>query len=124
MRLLLALSVAFLFAAQLFAQSYIEDMARDSARSDKLTGGQIEKAALTPGDDNIKITVNVPSFQMTLWQDGKEIKMYHVGVGMREYPIFIGHLGATAIQWNPIWVPPASPWVTKSSSVRPGQVIL
>jgi len=119
-----AVSVVFLFATHLLGQSYLEDMARDSARSDKLTGGRIEKSSLVPGDGDIKITVNVPAFQMTFWQSGKEIKTYPVGVGMRDFPIFIGQLRATAIEWNPIWVPPFSSWVTKSSAVRPGQVIL
>ena len=38
-----------LFQFLAFAQSYIKDMKRDSARSDTRTGGQIEKAALIPG---------------------------------------------------------------------------
>ena len=53
-----------------FGQSYINDMKRDSARSDKRTGGKIEKTAITEGDENIKITINVPAFQMPLWQNG------------------------------------------------------
>jgi len=123
-RSFLAVSVLFLFAASIFGQAYIQDMARDSARSDKLTGGRIEKASLVPGDGNIKITINVPAFQMTLWQNGKEIKSYPIGVGMLDFPIFIGRLRAGAIEWNPVWIPPSSDWIEKSSTVKPGEIVL
>src|SRR4028119_1562150 len=95
-------------------QPYIPDMKRQSARSDKLTGGTIEKTALAPGQGNLKITVNVPSFQMTLWQNGKEVKTYPIGVGLKDYPIFIGLRQASAVIWNPVWIPPDSDWVHAS----------
>ena len=91
----------------------------ESARSDKLTGGRIERATLKPGDGNVKITVNVPAFTMTFWQDGKEIKSYYVGVGRKEFPIPIGMRAANKIILNPDWIPPDSSWVRKSSSVEP-----
>ena len=105
------------------AQSYNDRFKRESARSDKLTGGRIEKAALVPGEADIKITINVPAFQMTLWQNGKEVKTYWVGVGMKDYPIYIGQRQATAVIWNPAWIPPASDWVTDHKGVKPGEVI-
>lgn len=107
-----------------FGQSYQADMARDSARSDHLTGGRIETAKLVPGGGALKITVNVPSFQLTLWQDGKEIRTYPIGVGMKEFPVYIGRLKASAIEWNPVWIPPSSDWIEASSKVKPGEIIL
>jgi len=106
------------------AQSYVQDMKRQSARSDKLTGGAIEKTALAPGDGNLKITVNVPSFQMTLWQNGKEVKTYPIGVGLKEYPIYVGLRQASAVVWNPVWIPPDSDWVHASKTVKAGEIIL
>ncbi|MBL2132780.1 hypothetical protein ELI69_31000, partial [Klebsiella pneumoniae] len=47
--------------------------AHESARSDKFTGGKIVRAALVPGDPDLRITVNVPAFRLTLWQSGKEV---------------------------------------------------
>lgn len=116
--------VAFLFFGAASAQSYIPDMKRQSARSDKLTGGAIEKTELAPGGGNLKITVNVPSFQMTLWQNGKEVKTYPIGVGLKDYPIFIGLLRASAVIWNPVWIPPDSDWVHASKTVKAGEIIL
>jgi hypothetical protein len=105
------------------AQSYMSDIRRDSARSDKRTGGKIEKTALVPGAGNLKITLNVPAFQMTLWQNGKEVKSYPVGVGLKDFPIYIGTLKASEIIWNPDWIPPASDWVDASKKVKAGEII-
>jgi hypothetical protein len=114
----------FLIVFSAFGQSYMTDMKRDSARSDKRTGGKIEKTTLTVGEENIKITINVPAFQMTLWQNGKEVKSYPIGVGMKEYPIFIGLREASSVEWNPVWIPPSSDWIDASSTVKAGDIIL
>jgi hypothetical protein len=86
----------------------------DSARSDKVTGGRVARAALRPDRPDIRITVNVPAFLLTLWQDGKEVATYHVGVGRKSFPITIGERRATRIILNPAWVPPDSSWVKDS----------
>ena len=111
-------------ASVVMGQHYIADVKRDSARSDKLTGGTIEKTLLQAGDPNIRVTINIPAFQMTLWQDGKEVRSYPVGLGMPEFPIFVGTRQASSIEWNPVWIPPSSDWIEKSSTVKPGEIIL
>ncbi|HVF50509.1 MAG TPA: L,D-transpeptidase [Pyrinomonadaceae bacterium] len=95
----------------------------ESARSDKYTGGRIERAALVEGDPNIEITVDVPAFRLTLWQDGREVKTYPVGVGMKEFPIVIGERQASEVIWNPAWIPPASDWVREMPGVTAGEII-
>jgi len=84
----------------------------------------IHKTVLEAGNPNIKITLNVPAFQMTLWQNGKEVRSYPVGVGMLEFPIAIGMRNATSIEWNPVWIPPSSDWIEKSSTVKAGEIVL
>ncbi len=106
------------------AQSYVQDSKRESARSDKFTGGKIEKTALAPGGSDIKITINVPAFQMTLWQNGKEVKTYPIGVGLIDYPIYVGLRSASQVIWNPNWIPPKSDWVEGSKKVKAGEIIL
>lgn len=91
----------------------------ESARSDKFTGGRIRKTSLRPGRPDIRITVNVPAFTMTLWQDGKEVKTYPVGVGRKAFPIPSGMRQATQVIFNPAWIPPDSAWVRASSGVEP-----
>src|SRR5687768_7168786 len=100
----------FVLSSPAFGQFYIQDMKRDSARSDKRTGGIIEKTEIIKGDGNIKITVNVPSFQLTLWQNGKEVKTYPIGVALYEFPMYIGLLETSQIIWNPAWSVPYSDW--------------
>ena len=95
----------------------------ESERSDKLTGGRIERAEFVAGEPDIRLTLNVPSFRLTLWQNGKEVKSYSVGVGMKEYPIYIGDREATQVIWNPSWIPPNSTWVRESKGVKVGEVI-
>jgi lipoprotein-anchoring transpeptidase ErfK/SrfK len=99
-----------------------QDQAADteeSARSDKLTGGRVERASLKSGEGDVKITVNVPAFTLTLWQTGREIESYYVGVGKKDFPIPVGMRDADKIILNPAWIPPDSEWVRQSSSVEP-----
>jgi len=123
-RCLRALAAGFALSSTLFAQAYQQDIARDSARSDKRTGGHVQKAVLVPGDPNIRVSINLPSFQMTLWQNGKEIRTYPVGIGMAEFPVPASLRRAGSIEWNPVWIPPSSDWIEKSSTVKPGEVVL
>lgn len=124
MKLWLVAFLALFFIATGNGQTYLADIKRESARSDKLTGGRIERGELTPGDGDVKITINVPAFQMTLWQSGKEIASYPIGIGKIDYPIAISMRRATSIDWNQVWIPPSSDWIERSSTVKPGEVVL
>ncbi|MFL6467668.1 MAG: L,D-transpeptidase [Pyrinomonadaceae bacterium] len=123
-KLVFILFLGLVFAAAVPGQSYIADMERESARSDKLTSGKIRKQPLQAENPQIAITINVPAFQMTLWQAGREIRSYPIGVGMLEFPILIGRLQASSVEWNPVWIPPSSDWIEKSSTVKPGEIVL
>lgn len=95
----------------------------ESEREDKLTGGRIERGEFEAGQPEIKLTLNVPSFRLTLWQNGKDVKSYFVGVGMKQYPIYIGEREAREVIWNPPWIPPSSDWVKDHKGVKPGEII-
>lgn len=92
-----------------------------SARSDVVTNGKIETAQLAPGQGNLKITINIPAFQLTLWQDGKEIKSYPIGIGRKDFPLPKGNRVARQIIFNPDWIPPDSEWVSEMKGVEPGE---
>lgn len=81
------------------------------------------RADFEPGQPEIRITLNVPSFRLTLWQNGKEVRSYYVGVGLKDYPIYIGDREANELIWNPAWIPPPSDWVGERKGVRAGQFI-
>ena len=93
--------------------------ADESMRSDQVTGGRIVRTSLKQGRENISISINAPAFLLTLWQDGKEVKSYPVGIGLKAFPIPIGERTASRIILNPAWIPPNSGWVRQSSSVEP-----
>jgi hypothetical protein len=80
----------------------------ESARSDKLTRGRIRRTKLIAGEPDVRITVNAPAFQLTLWQNGNEVSAYHIGIGQKNFPVPVGELGATAIIFNPSWAAPDS----------------
>ena len=94
-----------------------------SERSDTLTGGRIETADFAANEPDIRLTLNVPSFRLTLWQNGKEVKSYYIGVGMKEHPLYIGDREVNQLIWNPDWIPPSSDWVAEIKGVSPGEVI-
>jgi hypothetical protein len=83
----------------------------------------VEVADFVPNEPDIRLTLNVPSFRLTLWQNGKEVKSYFIGVGLKEHPIYIGDREAREIIWNPAWIPPPSDWVLEMKGVSPGEVI-
>ncbi len=92
----------------------------ESARSDRITGGRIEQTTLQKGQPDIRITVNIPAFQLTLWQNGKEVKTYEIGIGRNEFRLPDGLRHATQVVFNPDWIPPDSSWV-EEHDVVPGE---
>jgi lipoprotein-anchoring transpeptidase ErfK/SrfK len=93
----------------------------ESARSDRLTGGRIRRTKLIAGEPDIRITVNAPAFQLTLWQNGKEVSAYHIGIGRKNFPVPVGERGAKAIIFNPSCIPPDSAWVSRGDGVSPDE---
>lgn len=123
---ILAVLIAAFSVVDVGSRSAIAQTASDlheSERSDKLTGGHVDSTEFDANEPDLKVTLNVPSFRLTLWQNGKEVKSYFVGVGLKDHPIYIGDREATEIIWNPAWIPPASDWVRQMKGVSPGEVI-
>jgi lipoprotein-anchoring transpeptidase ErfK/SrfK len=95
----------------------------ESARSDKLTGGRLRRQLLRPGEPDIRLTVNLPAFRLTLWQNGAEVRVYRIGIGRRNFPVPVGEREATAVIFNPNWIPPDSAWVRRTKGVEPYEKI-
>ena len=79
----------------------------------------------TPGVPTDKrIVVNAPAFRMDVFEDGRLIKSYKIGIGYPEFPLPTGLRKADAIIFNPTWTPPDEPWVeSKKSEVKVGKRI-
>src|ERR1043165_836486 len=90
--------------------------------------GNNEAAHATSGKFNIvptdtRIVVNSPAFRMDVFENGKLIKSYKVGIGYPEFPLPTGLRKANEIIFNPTWTPPDEPWVESANKVKPGQKI-
>lgn len=114
----ISLTTESLSAEELAGASYKHT--EESARSDKFTGGHLEKTILQPGNGDVHITVNIPAFQLTLWQGDKEVRTYQIGIGRKEFQLPSGLRYAKQIVFNPEWIPPDSEWVLEHD-VEPGE---
>lgn len=68
-----------------------------------------------------RIVVNAPAYRMDIFQDGKLLKTYRVGIGYPEFPLPTGMRRAETIIFNPTWTPPDEPWV--KGKVQAGKTV-
>jgi lipoprotein-anchoring transpeptidase ErfK/SrfK len=74
--------------------------------------------------NDTRIVINAPAYRMDLFENGKLIKSYQIGIGYPEFPLPVGERTANAIIFNPTWTPPDEPWVeSPSSKVKVGQKV-
>src|SRR3954464_6443878 len=60
---------------------------------------------------------------MDVFENGKLLKSYKIGIGYPEFPLPTGLRKASDIIFNPTWTPPDEPWVESANKVKPGQKI-
>jgi lipoprotein-anchoring transpeptidase ErfK/SrfK len=84
-----------------------------------------EFAALAPNTvpTDSRIIVNTPAFRMDVFDKGRLIKSYKVGIGYPQFPLPNALRKASTIIFNPTWTPPDEPWVAKMKNVAVGQVV-
>ncbi len=68
-----------------------------------------------------RIVVNAPAYRMDLFQEGKLVKSYKIGIGYPEFPLPSGLRQAKTVIFNPTWTPPDEPWV--KGKVEAGKTI-
>lgn len=107
-------------AIQLSKARIIEIIGADKAgqlfqlAADRYAGGDV--AGLWPTEPNTvpedtRIVVNAPAFRMDVFEKGKLLKTYRIGIGYPEFPLPVGMRRAEEIIFNPTWTPPDEPWV-------------
>lgn len=77
------------------------------------------KPGAVPADT--RVVVNAPAYRMDVFQDGKLVKTYKVGIGYPEFPLPDGTRKAETIIFNPTWTPPDEPWV--KGKLEPGKKV-
>src|SRR5215207_2239219 len=92
--------------------------------SERWSGG----AAAAPTDakpnsvpSDTRVVVNAPAYRMDVFQNGKLVKTYKVGIGYPEFPLPQGMRKADTIIFNPTWTPPDEPWV--KGKFEPGKKV-
>ena len=84
-----------------------------------------EFAAMAPNavPTDSRIVVNAPAFRMDVFDGGRLIKSYKIGIGYPQFPLPTGLRKANAIIFNPTWTPPDEPWVAKMKNVTVGEKV-
>ena len=71
-----------------------------------------------------RIVVNAPAYRMDVFEGGRLVKSYKVGIGYPEFPLPTGQRKANTIIFNPTWTPPDEPWVEASNKeLKAGQKV-
>jgi L,D-transpeptidase ErfK/SrfK len=98
--------------------------------AEKWTGddaGVTDKAAAQTGSNNVptdtRVVVNAPAYRMDVFEAGKLIKSYKIGIGYPQFPLPTGLRKARVIIFNPTWTPPDEPWVAKMKNVSVGEKV-
>lgn len=68
----------------------------------------------------LSLVLNVPAYRLDVFERDSFVRSFDVAVGMRKYPTPRGSFAIRTIEWNPWWVPPASPWAAKEKTTPPG----
>lgn len=90
-------------------------------------GGRVAAVALLalthaarPQAPPLALELNVPAFRLEVREWGGEPWTIRVAVGMAKYPTPRGDFEVSAVEWNPWWIPPASPWAAREKVTPPG----
>jgi lipoprotein-anchoring transpeptidase ErfK/SrfK len=95
--------------------------AADSARPSGAEDPAANVANGVPTDS--RIVVNAPAFRMDVFDGGRLIKSYKIGIGYPQFPLPTGLRKARTIIFNPTWTPPDEPWVAKMKNVSVGEKV-
>lgn len=91
------------------------------AANDVAPSADASKPNSVPTDT--RVVVNAPAYRMDVFENGKLVKSYKVGIGYPEFPLPTGLRKANTIIFNPTWTPPDEPWVESSNKVKVGQKV-
>src|SRR6266481_3882153 len=70
-----------------------------------------------------RVVVNAPAFRMDVFEAGRLIKSYKIGIGYPQFPLPTGLRKARTIIFNPTWTPPDEPWVAKMKDISVGEKV-
>jgi hypothetical protein len=111
-------------AAQVF--DFVRERWRTGGEAVTETSKESETVPTIPNSvpKDTRVVVNIPGYRMDVFDGGRLVKTYRVGIGYPEFPLPTGLRKARAIIFNPTWTPPDEPWVeSPKSKVKVGQKV-
>lgn len=86
-------------------------------------GGNEDLANPAPNQvpTDTRVVVNTPAYRMDVFDKGKLVQSYKIGIGYPEFPLPTGLRQAKSLIFNPTWTPPDEPWV--KGRVAPGKTV-
>ncbi|MDQ3713174.1 MAG: L,D-transpeptidase [Acidobacteriota bacterium] len=85
--------------------------ANEGEEANNSSGDSSNSAKPNSVPTDTRVVVNAPAYRMDIFQEGKLVKSYKIGIGYPEFPLPSGMRKANAIIFNPTWTPPDEPWV-------------
>jgi murein L,D-transpeptidase YcbB/YkuD len=71
-------------------------------------------------ESELRIDINIPAFRLDVYLGDSLVRRMPIAVGMPSFKSPRGDFAVTSIEWNPWWIPPASPWAAKEKRTPPG----
>ena len=101
------------------------DEASDKTAAQSPSPNNREQVAGAPNaaPTDSRIVVNAPAYRMDVFEDGRLIKSYKIGIGYPQFPLPTGLRQARVIIFNPTWTPPDEPWVAKMKNISVGEKV-
>jgi lipoprotein-anchoring transpeptidase ErfK/SrfK len=96
-----------------------ESATEKTATQPALNDGKVPNKV--PSDS--RVVVNAPAYRMDIFEAGRLIKSYKIGIGYPQFPLPTGLRKARTIIFNPTWTPPDEPWVAKMKNVSAGEKV-
>lgn len=107
---------------QLFALARERWSGNGGGESGAATTATAERPNAVPSDT--RVVVNAPAYRMDIFEQGRLVKSYKIGIGYPEFPLPAGMRKAETIIFNPEWTPPDEPWVeAPGSRVKVGEKV-
>ncbi|MEW6734499.1 MAG: L,D-transpeptidase [Acidobacteriota bacterium] len=85
------------------------------------TETQINIEPVKQTDQEIKIVVNLPAYELSLIQANHIIKTFPIAIAAPKYAMTLGLHKASHLIWNPSWTPPPSDWAVNERPRGPGE---
>jgi hypothetical protein len=76
--------------------------------------------AAAPRESGLRIEINIPAFRLDAYVGDSLVRTMPIAVGMPAFRSPRGEFTITSVEWNPWWIPPASPWAAKEKVTPPG----